>query len=626
MTDTASLAEDRWRRFQAANRRRYAARAGRVPPERILKLLARGKTPGRTLLLASSGAWHMDLETALGSVADEPHGLLDYVRAGPDPAVQPKALFDQAWYLDRAPGLAGTRWAPLAHYLVQGDLEGRWPHPLVEPKRVRTPGSRLTALQDFLFEGAAEGRDPHPLFYLRHYVGQCEAVARTGENPLSHYLREGWRAGLDPHPDFAGGAYLNRTPGAAEAGIAPLLHHVTQGAARVRHSPAPPVGAAPPADRAVTLVGYPFSPTGMGEHLRVTLRSLQAAGVGVRIVDVARTAVIADPAWAPLRALVAEDLGPLNVFCVNADEIGRVVDRLGRGAFEAALNVVYPAWELARYPAAYARALAPFDEIWAPSAFVRDAIAGAVDRPVQVIPLAVQPEPEPGLGRAHFGIPEDAFAVLFFFDFASHAARKNPEGVLAAVERLAARRPEARLLAVVKVRGTPASRSERDAFQARIAALGERARLLEGDFSDAEIRGLVGACDAFVSLHRSEGFGRGPAEAMALGRPAIATGYSGTVDFMPEGVGLKVDFTLVPVPPGAYPHGEGQVWAEPSAEHASRLIESLIDDPEAARALAERSRAHIRETLSYAAVGRRLAARVQALRADRRQPVGSSDR
>jgi glycosyltransferase involved in cell wall biosynthesis len=103
------------------------------------------------------------------------------------------------------------------------------------------------------------------------------------------------------------------------------------------------------------------------------------------------------------------------------------------------------------------------------------------------------------------------------------------------------------------------------------------------------------------------------AEAMALGRPAIATGYSGNLDFMVPGTGLLVDYTLVPVAPGAYPQGEGQVWAEASAEHASRLIEQVLDDPAEARAMGARARAFMREAYSVEAIGRRYVERLAAI-------------
>jgi hypothetical protein len=231
------IGEDRWTRFQAANRARYAGRVKGRPSPALARLLARAKTPGRVLLLQASGLWEPRLEVSLGSTPGPANQLNDYVRAGPDPAAQPRALFDQSWYLERAPALTGCRWPPLAHYLVVGDGHNLSPHPLVDAPAYRArhgarmSTGRMTALDHFLFEGAAEGANPHPLFDVRHYVSQCDEVAASGENPLIHYLRTGWRDGLEPHPLFAGAWYLERSPHAQAMGIAPLLHYVTVGAA-----------------------------------------------------------------------------------------------------------------------------------------------------------------------------------------------------------------------------------------------------------------------------------------------------------------------------------------------------------------------------------------------------------
>ncbi|MET0271860.1 MAG: glycosyltransferase family 4 protein [Phenylobacterium sp.] len=699
--------------------------------------MARGKTPGRMLLLATSGAWLPELEQGLGSIAAPALGLAGYVRAGPDPAAQPRALFDQAWYLDRATGLAGSRWPPLAHYLTLGDAAGLSPHPLFDARRYRArhgealAATGLTALQHFLAHGAAQGADPHPLFDVKHYIGQSDSLADSGENPLVHYLAGGWREGLEPHPMFDGAWYLARYPQAAQAAIAPLLHYVTAGAregfdphplfdtawrraqgvgwarggdplsdlllGRGQKSPTPhfdpahylraagsspaaranpllhylTVGtyegfspasgfdeaahvaddpeaprsglermarALPPEHRPtppsrpepapvagprrrrppsagieVTVVGYPFAPTGMGEHGRSTVRALRAVGVEPRIVDVGPAGPRDPDLEREFAADLAGGLGGVNIFCVNADESARAVERLGRPAFDAAYNIAYPAWELARYPAAWAKVLTEFDELWAFSAFVRDALAEAVPRPVFKIPLAVELQRSRILDRAWFDIPEEAFAVLFFFDFASYAARKNPQAVLDAFELLVRRRPEAPLHLVIKTRGEPASPAERRAFDARVARLDDGVQVIDADLSDNEIKNLVAACDVFVSLHRSEGFGRGMAEAMALGRPAVATGYSGNLEFMTPETSRLVDYTLVPVPRGAYPHSEGQVWADASPEHAAALIEALLDDPAATRALGDRARRHIEVNFSNRAVGRLALARLRAI-------------
>lgn len=231
------LAQDRWARFQAANRLRYAGRAKRRTPPGLARLLARAKTPGRVMLLAASGVWEADLAESLGSTPGPTADLDAYVRAGPDPTVQPRALFDQSWYMAAAPALVGSLWPPLAHYLVIGDGHNLSPHPLLEGPTYRArhgahmSAGRLTALEHFLFEGAAEGANPHPLFDVKFYVGQAEEVAASGENPLIHYLRAGWREGLEPHPLFAGAWYAEQNPEAAAAGVAPLLHYVTTGAA-----------------------------------------------------------------------------------------------------------------------------------------------------------------------------------------------------------------------------------------------------------------------------------------------------------------------------------------------------------------------------------------------------------
>jgi hypothetical protein len=230
------VAEGRWRRFQEAARRRQAGRVRRLP-DGAARWLARAKAPGRTLLLQLSGLWDERIDVSLGSMAGPTVGLGEYVRAGPDPTAQPRALFDQSWYLAHAPNLAGSRWALLAHYLVVGDSHNLSPHPLLDAPAYRARrgaavrAARQTALEHFLAEGAAAGADPHPLFDVRHYVGGCEEVAVTGENPLIHYLRKGWREGHDPHPLFAGDWYLGRHPAARDAEVAPLLHYVTAGAA-----------------------------------------------------------------------------------------------------------------------------------------------------------------------------------------------------------------------------------------------------------------------------------------------------------------------------------------------------------------------------------------------------------
>ena len=127
------------------------------------------------------------------------------------------------------------------------------------------------------------------------------------------------------------------------------------------------------------------------------------------------------------------------------------------------------------------------------------------------------------------------------------------------------------------------------------------------------VRSLVNCCDCLVSLHRAEGFGRGPGEAMALGRLALATGWSGNVDFMTKDNSLLVDHGMITLQNGDYPHWHNQSWADPSVDHAFALARPLLDDPTRGAAMARRGQVEVLRSHGNRAVGLRIIGRLQAI-------------
>ncbi len=362
----------------------------------------------------------------------------------------------------------------------------------------------------------------------------------------------------------------------------------------------------------ISLVGHPYTPIGMGEHVRCTFRALRSVAVTPRLVDVYR---LTDPDPGQrheMSAFDSRDMSEVNIFHINGDEVEQVLAHLGaiRG-----YNIVYPLWELARYPEGWARQLERFDEIWAPSLFIRQSIADATARPVLHMPLTGEVLLTSFLGRRHFGIPEPAYAFLFFFDLRSYIARKNPEAVIEAFRRLVRLRPDADLALVIKVNGADQAPVEAKALSQSLADLEDRAILITNEMTDNEVKNLTRCCDCFVSLHRAEGFGFGMAQAMYLNKPVIATGYSGNMDFMTTGGCFVVAHTLVPVPPGAYPHAEGQVWAEPSIDDAVAFMRQLVDDPASGQAVGKDGGYHVRRAFGLRATGMRIVRRLDAIAA-----------
>jgi glycosyltransferase involved in cell wall biosynthesis len=362
----------------------------------------------------------------------------------------------------------------------------------------------------------------------------------------------------------------------------------------------------------VACIGHPAAESGVGEALRGTARALEAAHVPFTLLGLEQftTARLHDRSVAEHES---RRLGSrANLLCDGLIGAGVAVRALGADAFAGRTNILRPFWELAKVPPRFADSLSRFQEIWAPSEFVRAAFADAVTVPVLRMPMPVALGDIVPFSRAAHGLPEHATLFLFYFDPSSFMERKNPLAVVEAFH-LAFRKPgNADIGLVVKtLNAGPHAGALR---QLKSAIDGdERIHLIEQTMSRAEVNGLIAAADAFVSLHRSEGFGFGLAEAMLLGKPAIGTGYSGNTDFLSRETGYPVPYELVPVGAGEYPDHEGQLWAEPDIAAAGRCMASILDDPGEAERRALAGRAFIETHHSLGAVGRQMRARLVAL-------------
>lgn len=368
------------------------------------------------------------------------------------------------------------------------------------------------------------------------------------------------------------------------------------------------------------LVGHPFSPIGMGEHIRCSWRAFQAAGLTLPIRDIYSLESRSDQAFEHEfgRRLVRKLSPGINIFHMNGDEVEQSLGHIGRDLPPGAYNIIYPVWELSIYPQEWAKQLDRFDEVWATSKFVFDSVSKAVSRPVFHMSLATDVRLTSFLGHGYFGLPENSYLFLFYFDFRSWIDRKNPFAAIKAFEKVCAARPGADIRLVIKV-NRPGDSSPQEAGFPRFMRAMEQSKhadnviIIDKILTDNEIKNLVRCCDCFVSLHRSEGYGRGMAEAMFLGKPVIATGYGGNLDFMNETNSCLVPYKLIDVQEGQYPYAKGQVWAEPDIDHAVYYMLKLLDGRDYGRKLGEIASRHIRTYFSYRAIGLRYKDRLEEI-------------
>ncbi len=157
--------------------------------------------------------------------------------------------------------------------------------------------------------------------------------------------------------------------------------------------------------------------------------------------------------------------------------------------------------------------------------------------------------------------------------------RKNPLAVVSAFREAFGGSADVQL-AVKASRGA----NDPDNFARLKEACGEAGCvLIDRVQSREESYGLLNACDCYVSLHRSEGFGLTMAEAMFFGKPVIATGYSGNLDFMSADNSILIPYEKTPLPRDYMVYRKGCVWAEPSVTAAAEAMRRVVDRPAEAR-------------------------------------------
>ena len=334
----------------------------------------------------------------------------------------------------------------------------------------------------------------------------------------------------------------------------------------------------------INLIGYANGQFGIGEDVRMAALACEAADIPFTIYNVAPGKEV-DLAASQVDQHISDQLPyAVNLFCTTGIETARLAAVEGQKLFDGYYCIGYWPWELPEWPAAWHIAYEYIDEIWASSRFAYNAYIGSFPKPVRHMPMAVNVEESAHKTRQDFGLPESDHLFVFSFDFLSSVKRKNPQACIQAFQSAFPQGGEPVGLVVKAMR----AEDDNPLWQA-LKALAEsdpRIHIINETLSRGEVLDLYRACDCFVSLHRSEGFGRGIADAMMLGKPVITTGYSGNLDFTMPATAALVDHQLQALSDGDYPFGEGQQWAEPNTEHAAWWMRRLVNQPEVAKALA----------------------------------------
>jgi len=484
---------------------------------------------------------------------------------------------------------------------------GRWPYTYAATASGMPVDAAIRSVHRKL---AAAGRPVAPIFQadqepaLLELLNAPAAAADGGDFGITvyhaalHERREDLRREFPKLARGDAAAYLRWLRGAGRGQVPAQLR-----------GPAAVTALAASQPLGVNVAGYLNSELGVGEVARQAIRALDAAAVAVMPIGLPAPHSRQGHAFAH-RGISSAGY-PVNLICVNADVLPAFAAQAGQRFFAGRHSIGWWWWEVSRFPERWAGSFEHVDELWAGSRFVADAIAAVAPVPVLHVPTPVFVQGTPRAQPQHFGLPA-AFTFLFCFDYQSVLARKNPLGCIEAFLRAFPEPGDA----VLVLKSINAEHSPDDHGRVRGAAEGHpHVVLLDRYLDPADKDRLLASCDCYVSLHRSEGFGLTLAEAMFLGKPVVATAYSGNLDYMTPENSYLVDCALTPVGPGAEPYPADAEWADPDLDHAAALMREVYEDRDGARRRAQRGQADIRRTHSLEAAGATMAQRLTEISA-----------
>lgn len=318
------------------------------------------------------------------------------------------------------------------------------------------------------------------------------------------------------------------------------------------------------------LIGYGTSPTGLGEDLRTFAALLECLAIPFSIIDLPTDS---SGKIALSFKHLSEDDFATSIFFMSPMECEKISKQCSKLFSQPKIKIGYFLWELPDFPEQYLPALKLVDQIWCPTKFVQSAFMGKSKQLALTIPLPViQAKPAGRNFRKELDIPKEAFVALFMFDLHSTQNRKNPQGAVEAFMQFAKDKEDAYF--VLKINRW----QNLDRKLLNWLPNDPRIKLVIDTLDVSELADLYRSANCYLSLHRSEGFGRTLVEALQHGLWLVSTSYSGPADYVNPSNTKIIEWLPQTVLKGDYPFNHFSMWANPLIDQAASALEALYQD------------------------------------------------
>ncbi len=339
--------------------------------------------------------------------------------------------------------------------------------------------------------------------------------------------------------------------------------------------------------KGINLIGYANHNLGIAEDLRTTKFALDLRKISSNLINFEPGDIKERKNNFASKSKKKFLNYKFTLICLSAEETCRFRVSQGKNYFKNRYVIAYWPWELPNWPERLNMAFDLVDEIWVSTKFIKDSIIPKTKKPIKIMPLVVDypdnilkpiSENERNNLRQSLNIKKENIISIFCFDINSSMFRKNPMKTVETFVNSFDKNSNyyEKLNLIIKTYPSYSKINHQWEDLKKFCLSDKRIKIIESNMTRKELLKLIGSCDIFLSLHRSEGFGRLLAESFKLGLDVIATNWSGNVDFCDGPLYSPVNFSLRELRPEEYKYYNNQYWAEPDLEDAINNFKSVI--------------------------------------------------
>ncbi|MDN3593521.1 glycosyltransferase [Zunongwangia endophytica] len=356
-------------------------------------------------------------------------------------------------------------------------------------------------------------------------------------------------------------------------------------------------------NKGLNIIGYTNGEFGLGEAVRLNIEAAKSQAIPLHLIDYEKIKKN------PERAVEFQySVNLVQISLRDLDNFFRIIDP---ELFKFRYTILFLMWESEYLPPEHAENLSLFNEIWTASSFCKNIFKKVYNNPITIVPHPVAFKLN-GIGKdsvRSFFDPKK-FSFLFVFSYHSSMERKNPMFLLDAFTKAFSKADPVEL--VIKTVG--AASFKKDSSQLiQTAAQHKNVKIYDIDLNKDGINHLINDCDCYVSMHHSEGFGLTLAEAMYLGKPTIATNYSGNTQFMNAENSFLVDYKLGSIQNADKNFCESTVWGHPLLEDAIEKLREAYFDKFSRDHKATSAKSYVENKLSFKNVGQIIKNRLEII-------------